>query len=621
LSARPGGTTDVVHRVRLLAKDPSGRGVEGVAVDVVVDGPSWSQAPTRAQGTTDAAGVVEVGLEAGTWRARTRHATWTGDADAFVVPAAGDVLLRMMAGPRLRVLVLDAVDGKPIAGAWARETEFGAGRRAVAGADGIADLGAIHGSWARVEAGADGHLSRGEWATKWAWREKDEPLVVRVTPARPLEVRVVRERTRVPEAGAEVRVSDGAGFAEAFTDAQGVVRFAAAMPAGHVRVSARTSDDREGEEEIEGTAEGPTSVEVVVAEGMRVAGVVVRATDGGPIAGAEVLWADGVGERRHVRRATSDAAGRFALEGLSRSSTMFDVVARAPGWFAVGAVESGAGENGAVEGVVGPTFRAQPTRTVSGRVTGPDGAGVAGAIVALVWIGADEALGFPDEVRTDAQGRYRIEGVPQDVHGRVLVRTEKDGLGHADATVDDSDGKPVEMADLRLPGTFAFDVPFVDEEGKPVRMAVLRVRQRWRGSGEDVQWRTASEGRFHAVEGVARSGAVVEMEAPGYLADVVRIDPTTKSLVAMRPCRARGRLFRAEGRGAVAGAKIEFESTERLSTLEGNGAHPTADAEGRFEVVGLRRGEYRMNVTGFERRVVKVTRDVEDLGDVELVAR
>ena len=82
----------------------------------------------------------------------------------------------------------------------------------------------------------------------------------------------------------------------------------------------------------------------------------------------------------------------------------------------------------------------------------------------------------------------------------------------------------------------------------------------------------------------------------------------------------RARLLRASDPAPIAGTQVELASKERLWTLEGNGAHPTTDDAGRFDLTGLRRGRYRLSAPGCDDAEVAITADDTDLGDVEMRA-
>ncbi|HVG93310.1 MAG TPA: hypothetical protein VND21_02600, partial [Planctomycetota bacterium] len=238
--------------VSLVSTDPAGRPVPGVVVEVVAADSEPETAAVLATGSTDESGALSLRLDRGAYRARCRHSDWHGDAAEFDVPAERPVPLRMMRGIRLRVRVEDAATRRPLSGAVVREIMLGWGQAATTDAEGIADLGAIHGTWARVLAGCEGYLSEAEWANGLAKGSTKSPLVLRLAAARPLEIDVLREGTREPEVGAAIYVRHVNGRAEGLTDVEGRCRLEAALAEPDVSVRATTRDGREGVVEILG---------------------------------------------------------------------------------------------------------------------------------------------------------------------------------------------------------------------------------------------------------------------------------------------------------------------------------------------------------------------------------
>ena len=618
-----------VSDVALVARDVRGEPVAGVALDVLDDRSDWDAPTVLASGTTDDAGKVLLRLGPGPCRVRARHARFHADVVRFVAPTAVPVLVPLFVGVPLRVLVTKG-DGKPITGARVREIEVGQGATFTTGADGIADLGAVHGTWSGVTVDAVGFLERFEWATS-AWkRDATRPLEVRLVRAGPLVVRVRREGDGRPEPGASVWVRHGGGDARGTTDASGIVRFDAAAAPPSVELLVTSVNGRHAAMQVVAVADlAPRETVVVVPAGRTVAGIAVRSTDGRPVAGATVRRELSSGEWVEVAR--TDPEGRFRLEGMSGAAgSAVGIRVRAVGW-------SGPDEDatspppvqaGPVPGPDGedeptddrpPAERdtalrvvLEPTVALVGRVVGPDGQPASGASVEVSSPQTTPLTFAPLETRTDAQGRYRIEDVPRWEHLAVIAEAGRLGVRTTDDSLPEPAAGVVAIPDLALPGTWDLDVPVVDEDGRPVPIAWLEVRQRVRTQGQ-LQWRrTVSDGRFHRLEGLSREGVGVELTAPGFLPDALRVDPDTTQIVVNRPCRVRGRLVDADGR-PLASTEIHLISKDRLWTLAGNEARTKTDAEGRFDAQGLRRGRYEVDGRGGE---LVVASDDHQAGDV-----
>jgi uncharacterized GH25 family protein len=615
--------------VTLVVRTAQDEPVEGVALDVLDDGSEWDDPVVLATVATDGAGRASVLVKPGDRRVRARHARFLSDVVHFTAPRDEPVVVPLWVGVPLRVLVTD-LDDKPIAGARVRERELSQGAAFTTGADGIADLGAVHGTWAGLLVDAPGHLPKFAWANE-AWkRDPGTPLKVRVVRAGPLVVRVLRDQTHVPEPGASIWVRHDRGDARGTTDASGIVRFDAAVAAPSVEIRVTTPDDRTGTLEINGVTDyAPREVRVLVSAGRTVSGVVRRSTDRGPVADASVFQQQYSGAWVEIAR--TDAAGRFRLEHVAGAvGDPVDVRVRAAGWAGPDekaeappsepSAADGNGEPRPVEEDAGAAARRDaslevlllPTPAVTGRVMGPDGKPVAGAKVEASFPSTMPPSPTSLVATTDREGRYRIEDVPPWEHLAVIAESDALGVKATHDTLPDPVDGVIAVPDLVLPGTWDLDVPVVDEDGRPVPVAWLEIRQRVRTRGELFWRRTVSEGRFHRVPGLSRDGVGVTLAAPGFLPDAFRADAKTTQIVANRPCRIRGRLVDAQGQ-PLASQKVKLTSKERLSTLEGNAASAQTDAEGRFEAAGLRRGRYEVEGRGGE---IVVTADQQQVGDV-----
>lgn len=238
------------------------------------------------------------------------------------------------------------------------------------------------------------------------------PLTVVLQPASVIEGFVVDAQGQ-PAAGAEVQVS---GREPQVTTSGSGGGFSLEVEAGAYTVSARRGGEAGAVDKPVIVSMGKTVRDVRIRLGLGAAleGRVVARSTGAPIAGVSVDVSP-YGSSGDSGRAVTDASGRFSVEGLAPGS--YDLVASAPGFSSHSrrALTVAAGERfpleiqllgtGAVEGVV----RDGAGRPVSGaQILGGER-----------WAGALTRMSA--EARTDAQGRYRLEGLtagPQSLTAR-----------------------------------------------------------------------------------------------------------------------------------------------------------------------------------------------------------
>ncbi|MFL5349639.1 MAG: carboxypeptidase regulatory-like domain-containing protein [Hyalangium sp.] len=142
-----------------------------------------------------------------------------------------------------------------------------------------------------------------------------------------------------------------------------------------------------------------------VEQGSALEGRMVARGTGAPIAGAslDVSPHDSNGDSG---RAVTDATGRFSVEGLAPGS--YDLVASAPGFSPLSrrALTVAAGERFPVE------LQLQGSGAVEGHVRASAGQPVPGAQILGGERWAGSVISAPAEARTDAEGHYRLEGLP-----------------------------------------------------------------------------------------------------------------------------------------------------------------------------------------------------------------
>jgi protocatechuate 3,4-dioxygenase beta subunit len=256
-----------------------------------------------------------------------------------------------------------------------------------------------------VSASAVGHLPSAEDSATGERREFSipaDPAPVRVdfvlTEGGPHIRGVVQDIQGGPVVGAHVYAIDQAGTfsTTAQTESNDDGHFELASGGGTLllRVVA------DGYVEARQLATAPTEGLVVeLTAAASIAGEVVDA-DGEPVAGAQVVAADGSQEGE--ANATSDAAGRFAIEGLAAGS--YGLSARASGWYGRAAEPVALAIGDAKKDV---RLILEPAVAVSGQVfVLPDQVPCPEAQVFVV------AEPFRASALADERGQYRIGSVP-----------------------------------------------------------------------------------------------------------------------------------------------------------------------------------------------------------------
>jgi hypothetical protein len=223
-----------------------------------------------------------------------------------------------------------------------------------------------------------------------------------------------------PAAGAEILAASRDHAARAAADAAG--RFTLRVPAGAYRLAAALGARAAAAGPLVVGAGAAAEAPLPLAPAASVEGTVVEAATGRPVAGAELVVAlHETGEP--VARATSDAAGRFRIDGLSPGG--HDLAAFAPGRSPARAP--------ALTLAAGERFPLRLALDAAGAVAGvvTDGAGRALAGGRVLLVTAGDALLPParHDARTDFEGRFRIEGVAA---GRAELSVRQD---HVDAGV------------------------------------------------------------------------------------------------------------------------------------------------------------------------------------------
>ena len=359
-----------------------------------------------------------------------------------------------------------------------------------------------------------------------------------------------------------------------------------------------------------------TPVQVRLAAGARIDGVVRDGSTKAPIEGARVqAWAPKAGgpwePKASVVETRTDAQGRFRLDGLG------------PGRHYLRATARGYGaqyEPSARPGTSAKFFLA-PGAGVVGRVRDVRDRPLAGAVVdvesVMSGVGFQPA-GRPEE--TDTQGRFEVFGLAQGEY-RLTVRHRD--LAPVITTITLLRGA-VEQADLVLRPGVEVAGRLVDPEERPVRGSVALAEVDGQAAPSTVAEVSRSlagdDGRFRMAQ-VPVGRHVLAVVAPGFTPQ--RVDVTVgTSPVDMGDVRLeaglaiQGRVVDAGGTPvseaelkaspAVLERKMHDESSERTAR---------SDGEGHFLIGGLGEGTYEVTVEayGFGRVVKPINAGTKDV--------
>jgi hypothetical protein len=423
---------------RVVGRDGSPRPGVGVSARQENYGPGMASAQTGADGSYRLAGLP--GSVVSVW-------TWTdggGGLTEVAAPLRGLKIeegkatavpdLVLSPGALVEGTVTDAVDNKPLAGAWvAVQDDIGvstATRGSLSDAKGRFTLRLPPGDFRVSVLGTPkGYLSgrqagRGGGDTSQAVKvaEGETKQVTFRLPRALTLAGVAVDAAGKPVVGAKLVVVEQGMPETATTDAAGRFTLTGLSP-GKVRLAAASDhevvypkgDDDEGWEApapepirvtLRPFAAAPVTGRVVSTTGKPVPGVTIRVSTRMRMGGSG-LWI-GSSEAR-----TGDD-GRFTLPPVRPENGQVELEFVRPGFtFASGGVVARAGDRFAVSNAVMRPLDAG--RTVRGRVLDAADKPVAGALVAAP--GAESG----SEARTDARGVFTLAGVPEGDDGRILA--------------------------------------------------------------------------------------------------------------------------------------------------------------------------------------------------------
>jgi RNA polymerase sigma factor (sigma-70 family) len=256
-----------------------------------------------------------------------------------------------------------------------------------------------------------------------------------------------------------------------------------------------TDEGAAGRVPVEVRAGEASRIDLVLVPGIIVTGRVVEAGTGKPISGASVDIAS-------LQFATTDGEGRYRLEGAPAMQTRISAIAAG---FARKTVEIDLGPE---DRPVVP-IELEPGGMVEGTVIGPEGhpAPRAEVLASLLRPGADLWI----RARSDAGGRYRIEGIPISERN-VRLSASLAGLFHGSTELAAfPEGKSQAEVDIALERGLVFEGQVVDADGDPIPGAALWID--WWGNTPLAI--SDGEGRFR-IEGASSSADVLTARKKGF---------------------------------------------------------------------------------------------------------
>ncbi|BDG03984.1 carboxypeptidase regulatory-like domain-containing protein [Anaeromyxobacter oryzae] len=290
------------------------------------------------------------------------------------------------------------------------------------------------------------------------------PLAVELEPLATLSGEVALASGR-PATGATVRAVSRAHAASAIADASG--RFVLAVPAGEYALLAAAPGEAGALDAAVAVGPGGTARGLALRLGPAAVldGVAVRA-DGAPAAGADVvLLRHDAGGR--VARTAAGADGRFTLRDVAPGAYDLSVSAAGASPARLGGVTLAAGQRFPV------TATLAATGAIEGAVADPAGHPLSGARVRVVSRGDGLERTLPLEVRSDFDGRYRIDGLEA---GRAeLVASEEGALVGDARAVRVAPGRAVRMDFFVAPAGVLAGRVVADGKRPPLGTAVVAV--------------------------------------------------------------------------------------------------------------------------------------------------
>ena len=338
-----------------------------------------------------------------------------------------------------------------------------------------------------------------------------------------------------------------------------------------------------------------TEIEIVLVEGLAVPGR-VRTRTGRPLAETRVVVGD--------RAATTDLEGRFVLDGLAPGTVELLVVDRRTGKTPF--------EVTLVEGMEPLDLVVPEGHGLRGWVLDGSGRGIGAASLRVQAL--DRGGRSVADLRSDSEGQFEIEGLGAGAY-RLVAQHPDHGFADLEVTLDSgiSGGETWQGDDLRLvlepASTLVGDLLGLGAD----ELSAVVVQARHPDLGR-VEGRVDYAGRFrfaslpagpwHITARVSGTGRFAEGRVVLQAGEETRRNLEFEGSTLTGTARFLGE--------PIAGASLDLRGLD--STLE---RRTLADPEGRFEIVDLAPGRYRISVVS-RRLAVTFHRDIELLGDLDV---
>jgi uncharacterized GH25 family protein len=230
---------------------------------------------------------------------------------------------------------------------------------------------------------------------------------------------------------------------------------------------------------------------------------VVRDPNGAAVAGARVRI-----QPAALDEILSDAQGRFEItwdrNAWGRENTTFCLVVRHPDRNLAAATEL-------AEGTTTLDVALEPGAVITGRVTDPNGKGIAGAQVRpMLFVSNWGSSIAPDPITTQSDGTFRVQAAPAGRRYFIEIAAGGYGRKRVPAEADDTTRRRLDVGRIALPvANLSISGVVVDPEDKPI--ADASVETYGEEQPERQQTRTDAEGRF-ALAGVCAGQITLQVQ-------------------------------------------------------------------------------------------------------------
>jgi protocatechuate 3,4-dioxygenase beta subunit len=283
--------------------------------------------------------------------------------------------------------------------------------------------------------------------------------------------------------------------------------------------------------DVASAAESPVTVRLE--PGLEVAGRVVD-HQGRGVAGVRVATQN-IGT-------TTDAEGRFSIGGLGEGDAAIQARPKAP-FVTPAPVPASPGDRDVV-------VRLVTGLPIAGTLVYANGDPVKNAWVQASWQGPGGSGNLSDQ--PDAEGRFRVEGVPPDVVARVMVQTwGQDGSSAAPPRTIEGVRPGTEDLRIEIGRGVAVSGTALDSDGKPVKEAWVQISVADK-PGSEVYAEVKPDGRFEAIgiEPGATVNLILYLQSGGTVGETVTVQAPASGIKLVRPptMTLRGQLRGSLGR-------------------------------------------------------------------------